>query len=85
MHYAVSHVNDILEILKSKIYFFLIFDLKTIIFPPDDAEVFIFQYLVLNILSNICKVICKKHEGGSDKYEIWYVEQLDRAEKKNSK
>ena len=33
-------------------------------------------------MSYICKVICKKREGGSDKYEIWCVEQLGRAEKK---
>ena len=59
----------------------LIFDLKTIIFPLDDAEVSEFhnEYLVSYILSNICK---KNMKGGYDNYEIQCVEQLYRAEKK---
>ena len=51
---------------KVKIHFLLIFDLKTVIFPLDDAEGSTFknEYLVSYILSYICKVICKIREGG---------------------
>ena len=72
---------------KVKINFLPIFDLKMIIFPLYDAKVskFYIEYLILYILSNICKVISKRREGGSDKYEIWCVEQLGCAEKKSSK
>ena len=51
---------------KSKIHLLFIFHLKTIIFPLNDAEVskFCNEYLALYILLSICKVICKKHEGG---------------------
>ena len=44
------------------------------------------EYLLSYILSNICKVICKKREGGgggggevSNKYEIWREQYLGRA------
>ena len=57
---------DFLKFFKLKIHFLLIFDLKPITFPLDDAKVSNFQneYLVSHILSNIYKVICKKREGG---------------------
>ena len=31
------------------------------------------------------KLFIKKHKGGSNKYEIWHVRQLDHAEKKVQK
>ena len=37
------------------------------------------------IFANLFAKNMKGGEGGSDKYEIWCVEQSDRAEKKSSK
>ena len=62
MHYAVSHVNDILEILKSKTHFLLIFDIKTIIFPPDDAK--LSKFLNDLICQIFAKVFAKNVIGG---------------------
>ena len=47
------------KFLKVKNHFLLIFDLKVIIFPRDDAKLSEFQneYLVSYSLSNICEVI----------------------------
>ena len=54
-----------------KINFLLIFDLKTNIFPLDDAKLskFLNEYWILHNFSNICEVIAKKNvNGGSDNF-----------------
>ena len=55
----------ILEILKSKNSFFAHFWSKNDYLDLDDVKVskFYNEYLVLYILSNICKVICKNMKG----------------------
>ena len=66
----------------------LIFDLKMISFPLDDVEKdqnlrMILRFRIFCYI--FAKLFAKNVKGGSDKYEIWCVEQLGRAEKKSSK
>ena len=58
----LHYLQTFWKFLKVKNHFLLIFDLKTIIFPLDDAKLSKFQneYLLSHNLSNICEVICKK-------------------------
>ena len=67
-------------------HFLLIFDLKTIIFPLDDAKLSkSWRKIWFIYFFNYFWCYLKKRERGSDKYENWLVEQFDRAKKKISK
>ena len=66
--------------IKVKIQILLIFDLKTIVFPLDDAKVQILGgiYGLILFVKYLRSCLQKNVKGGSDEYKILCVEQLGR-------